>query len=271
MLTEPQFKVLMILFDDNGHAGWELADDLGVKESNLNPYLKILEERKFIIQGKQRKSGKPKRREGDYKEIPYYLTKDPEIIGTIIEEMLVTNRVYDTGFPFRIIRRSNYFKNIKEFDINEFLANLSRNLQSNLQNKLVVAEMIESNVRYLKINFNKAYKIKILHSNSLLGKSSLIRKRKVTKRLLKDLERWWYLYNLRICCSQDPINIDELENILWDVPDNYILGNDILELIFSVVKKLPGHEDLSIWRDLNDMRRMLNEMPEDMDKKELFL
>ena len=88
---------------------------------------------------------------------------------------------------------------------------------------------------------------------------------------MKELELWWYLYNLRICCRQDPINTHELENILWDVLGNYILGNDILELIFSVVKKLPGHEDLSIWRDLNDMRSLLDEMPEDMDKKELFL
>ena len=73
MLTEPQFKVLMILFDDKGHAGWKLAKDLGMEESNLNPYLKKLENRKFIVQGSPRKSTRPKRREGDYKEIPYFI------------------------------------------------------------------------------------------------------------------------------------------------------------------------------------------------------
>ena len=54
----------------------QLAEDLDVEESNLNPYLKKLEKRKFIIQGLPRKSTKPKRREGDYKEYPYYLNKD---------------------------------------------------------------------------------------------------------------------------------------------------------------------------------------------------
>jgi hypothetical protein len=270
MLTEPQFKVLMILFDDKGHAGWELAKNLGVKESNLNPYLKILEERKFIFQGIQRKSTKPKKRLGDYKEIPYYLTRDPEVIETIIEEMILTNREYDIGFPFRIIKVSNYIKSftIDKFNIGELMAKLSRKFHSGCE---VMAEAIEPEVKKHVIVSDKPYKIKILHFNTLSGKSSFIRKRKVTKRLMNELELWWYLYNLRICCRQDPINIHELKNILWDVPGDYLLGNDILELIFSVVKKLPGHEDLSIWRDLNDMRSLLDEMPEDMDKKELFL
>jgi len=270
MLTEPQFKVLMILFDDKGHAGWELAKDLGVKESNLNPYLKILEERKFIFQGTQRKSTKPKRRDGDYKEIPYYLTRDPKVIGTMIEEMILTNREYDIGFPFRIIKVSNYIKSFKidKFNIGELMAKLSRKFHSGCE---AMAEAIAPEVKTHVIVSDKPYKIKILHFNTISGNGSFIRKRKVTKRLMKELELWWYLYNLRVCCRQDPINIDELENILWDVPGNYILGNDILELIFSVVKKLPGHEDLSIWRDLNDMRSLLDEMPKDIEKKEYFL
>jgi DNA-binding MarR family transcriptional regulator len=71
MLTEKQFKVLMILFDNKGHAGWELANDLDMKESNLNPFLKRLEKKKFIFQGTPRKSNRPKKseeikkREGD--------------------------------------------------------------------------------------------------------------------------------------------------------------------------------------------------------------
>lgn len=102
MLTEKQFKVLMILFDNKGHAEWELAKDLKMEESNLNPFLKRLVKKKFIIQGPPRKSEKPRhRKEGDYKEFPYYLTNDLEILGIIIREMAVTNRVFNTGFPFR--------------------------------------------------------------------------------------------------------------------------------------------------------------------------
>ena len=136
----------MILFDDKGHAGWKLAKDLGVKESNLNPYLKILEERKFIFQGIQRKSTKPKKRLGDYKEIPYYLTRDPEVIKTMIEEMILTNREYDIGFPFRIIKVSNYIKSftIDKFNIGELMAKLSRKFHSGCE---VMAEAIEPEVK----------------------------------------------------------------------------------------------------------------------------
>ena len=58
-----------------------------------------------------------------------------------------------------------------------------------------------------------------------------------------------------------------LDYILWD----YTLGDDILEIIYTAVEKLPDHEDLSIWGRLNDMRTMLREMPKDIEKKEYFL
>jgi DNA-binding Lrp family transcriptional regulator len=97
----------MILFDDKGHAGWELAEALGKEESNLNPRLKELEDRGFIFQGPPRKSNRPKKpkgykksinvgnvmsipkREGDYKEIPYFLRKDLKILGSLIKELVV--------------------------------------------------------------------------------------------------------------------------------------------------------------------------------------
>jgi len=259
----------MILFDDKGHAGWELAKDFGVKESNLNTYLKILEERKFIFQGTPRRSTKPKKRVGDYKEIPYHLTRDPEVIETMIEEMILTNREYDIGFPFRIIKVSNYIKSftIDKFNIGELMAKLSRKFHGGYE---VIPEMNERDVK--KLPADKAYKIKILHFNTTSGKSSFIRNRKVTKKLMKELELWWYLYKLRECCSQDPIDIYELESmlldyILWD----YTLGDDILEIIYNAVEKLPDHEDLSIWGRLNDMRTMLREIPKDIEKKEYFL
>jgi len=70
MLTEKQYKVLLLLLDNAGHAGWELAKILGVEESNLNPFLKRLEKRKFIIQGNPRKSARGKKKRGGLQRIP---------------------------------------------------------------------------------------------------------------------------------------------------------------------------------------------------------
>ncbi len=149
MLTETQFKVLMILFDDKGHAGWELAEALGMEESNLNPLLKRLEKKEFIFQGSPRKSNRPKKpkgynksknvkkvaeiekREGDYKEFPYYIYKNLKILGSLVKEMVVTNESYDIGFPYRIIRASSYMKSMREIfgeNFNKFLAELIKNL-----------------------------------------------------------------------------------------------------------------------------------------------
>lgn len=189
--------------------------------------------------------------------------------------MDVTNRVYDTGFPFRIIRNSNYiksFKNIDKFDINEFLAKLSRKLHGGCEFKALEIAPEFKKLTIDIIDTDKPCKIKILHFNTISGKGSFIRKRKVTKRLMKELELWWYLYNLRKCCSQDPIDIEKLENMLLDdVLWHYTLGDDILEIIYDAVEKIPNHENLFIWGHLNDMRTILREMPKDIEKKEYFL
>lgn len=258
MLTEPQFKVLMILFDDKGHPGWQLAEDLDMKESNLNHYLKDLEKRKFIIQGLPRKSTKPRRREGDYKEYPYYLNRDLQILGSIIEEMVVTNKVYDTGFPFRIIRASNYIKSIKklnEWDINEFLATLSRDLQIIEIRCLEATKNITQEItqEIERVLGGMEEEPEVLHLNSFSEGSPSIKDRRVSKKLLKELEVWWLLYNLRRCCSQDPIDVEEVFKIMHDdILDDYLLGDDIIEVIYEAVKRVPDHENLPIWEYLND-------------------
>lgn len=188
MLTEKQFKVLMILFDNKGHAGWELAKDLGVEESNLNPYLKKLEKKKFIFQGTPRKSNRPKKseeikkREGDYKEFPYYLTNDLKILDTIIREMAVTNRVFNTGFPFNIIKTSKYIKSMRHIfkeDLNICLVNVSREVHIN---RSVVAEVIEKPIKF-RILLDKT------PANPLI-KDKRIR----SKKSLKELELWYDSY-----------------------------------------------------------------------------
>jgi hypothetical protein len=153
MLTEPQFKVLMILFDDKGHAGWELARDVGKRDSYLNLYLGKLMTRKFIIKGDVRKSTKQKRRQGNYGEDPFYLNKDLDILRFIITEMVITNRKYNLGFQFWDIKKSQYIKSMKKIykeDLDKCLADLSNELY------LAKASEIEPNIKELiKIQLDK--------------------------------------------------------------------------------------------------------------------
>jgi predicted transcriptional regulator len=188
MLTEKQFKVLMILFDNKGHAGWELAKDLKVEESNLNPFLKRLEKKKFIFQGTPRKSNRPKKseeikkREGDYKEFPYYLTNDLQILDKIIREMAVTNRVFNTGFPFNIIKTSKYIKSMRlmfKEDLNKCLVYAAR--EAHIDRSAIVAEVIEHEIHRLIQDKKPA--------NPLL-KDKRIR----SKKALKELELWYDSY-----------------------------------------------------------------------------
>jgi len=212
MLTETQFKVLMILFDDRGHAGWQLAESLGMEESNLNSKLKKLEKRNIIFQGQPRKSNRPKRpkrlkkseseievmevtkREGDYKEVPFYLIKDLSTFGTILKEMVVTNRAYDIGFPCRIIRASNYMRAMRYIfkeDLNKLLANFSKEASHSLpvffsrrietQEALEAIERLEKEL-CLPTGMRAALRIK----NKRVSESSLV-----------ELELWYecYLHN----------------------------------------------------------------------------
>jgi hypothetical protein len=186
MLTETQFKVLLILFDNKGHAEWELAQDLGMEESNLNPRLKGLLKKRFIIQGKSRISGKPKKREGDYKEIPYYLNKNLEILYALIREMVATNKVHDTGFPFRVIKTSNYIKSMRRIfkeDLNRCLVEASSELISRS-----TAQIIEHQIRHrIIIPRNKK------PADPLKFKDKRVR----SKKTLKELELWYESYSKR--------------------------------------------------------------------------
>ena len=59
MFSESQVKVILMLLDENGHAGWDLAEHIEVKESNLNPVLKKLEKMGIISNDEVRDSTKP--------------------------------------------------------------------------------------------------------------------------------------------------------------------------------------------------------------------
>jgi hypothetical protein len=135
MLTKTQVKVILILLDDKGHAGWELAKYLGekTKERNLNPILKDLEKIGIIFQGEPRKSNNRQKRTGDYKEFPYYLSKSLDDFKTLICEIATTSRPYDPGFLLEIIDNSKYIKIMEEKfkeDINSIIGDELRKSDS---------------------------------------------------------------------------------------------------------------------------------------------
>lgn len=125
MFTKTQFKVILILLDDAGHAGWEIAKHLKMGDSNLNPILKGLESKGIIFQGEARKSGKKQKRKGDYKEFPYYITKNIDALRIIINEIAESKKIFDTGFILGILKQSKYLEVMREKfeeDVNRAIA-----------------------------------------------------------------------------------------------------------------------------------------------------
>jgi predicted transcriptional regulator len=114
MLTKTQVKVILILLDCKGHAAWELAEYIGMEDSNLNPILKELEKSGIIYKGDLRSSRKQHDNKGIYGEIPYLLSQDLDDFRTLIKEVAETDRPYDTGFILEIIDDSKYLKFMKE-------------------------------------------------------------------------------------------------------------------------------------------------------------
>jgi predicted transcriptional regulator len=112
MLTKTQIKIILILLDNRGHAGWEIAEYLEKEDSNLNPILKDLENKKIIYKGKSRISKKQHKKEGDYWEIPYYLEMKLETIKIIIQNIIETN-LKETWFIFLTIGDSQYLRSVK--------------------------------------------------------------------------------------------------------------------------------------------------------------
>jgi hypothetical protein len=114
-LTETQVKVILLLLDNKGHASWELAEWLNMKDSNLSPLLKDLRvSRKIIRRGRSRLSKRKPNNKGEYREYPYYLTDDITVFKALIKMVAAAGRPYDAGFLFAIIRNSKYLKVMME-------------------------------------------------------------------------------------------------------------------------------------------------------------
>jgi len=113
MLTETQVKVVLILLDNKGHAGWEISDHLEMEHSNLNRILRELEAEGIIYQGEARRSTNNQKKKGNYKEFPYYLSNNLEGLKIIIGEIAKSDKVFDTGFILEIIENSKYIDSMR--------------------------------------------------------------------------------------------------------------------------------------------------------------
>lgn len=177
MLTKTEVKIILILLDDQGHAEWELTrlleDENQKMPSNINPILKTMKAMGIIIKGESRPSrkqleGEPRfirkepdgeptlirkkpKKEGNYKEFPYHLSKRIEDFRLLIREIIKAGRPYDTGFLVAIINKSKYMKNMrKEFNdediygiINEELQNSESPLSDPFFVKIIAPELEE--------------------------------------------------------------------------------------------------------------------------------
>jgi predicted transcriptional regulator len=140
-----------MLLDNKGHAEWEMADSLGVEDSNLNPILKKLEEKKLICNGNIRLSQRQREKnEGIYAEIPYNLSQDLDNFKALIREVSEANRPYDFGFLMEIIDNSKYLKLMKEqykekisAIVNEELSKCNSPYSDPFFNKVIKPELVE--------------------------------------------------------------------------------------------------------------------------------
>ena len=117
-----QIKSILILLDNEGHPEWEIAHILEMEDSNLNPKLKELDNMGIIYQGDARPSSKPKKKEGDYKEFPYFLSNKLDGLKRMIEEIAKLKRVFEAFFILEIIENSRYIESmVKRFgeDVNK--------------------------------------------------------------------------------------------------------------------------------------------------------
>jgi predicted transcriptional regulator len=114
MLTKTEVKVILILLDNKGHAGWELAEHLEMEDSNLNHILKNLEKNNIIYKGGYRLSKREHENKGIYSEFPYYLSNSLDKFKVLIREIAESDRPYDTGFLLEIIDNSKYLKTMRE-------------------------------------------------------------------------------------------------------------------------------------------------------------
>ena len=112
MLTKTQVKVILILLDNAGHAGWEIAELLDKEDSNLNRKLGILVEMGMVYKGKSRISKRLRKKKGNYWEVPYYLKKDLEALKKIIGDVIESERI-ETWFIFSLIRNSKYLESMR--------------------------------------------------------------------------------------------------------------------------------------------------------------
>jgi hypothetical protein len=84
--------------------------------------------------------------------------------------------------------------------------------------------------------------------------------RRVTEKLLDELEIWSLRYELDKCLREEPFNIEKFSEIENELPEDYVLGNDIIANLYEAVNRLPNHEELPIWSYLVEIRKSCDKL-----------
>lgn len=184
------------------------------------------------------------KREGDYKEFPYYIKKNLDTLGSIIREMVITNRRYDIGFPYRIIRASNYMRSMGSLfheSFLEFMKNLLDELHMGYKcyecslndqpknRKGISSEMLLTALHYMVFSDEEPPS----------GESLFLENN--AEELMNRIESWWFRYNMRSCLSRDTATVIDPDKFLTALEDYNTYNGDIDTAIIRALKKIGCH------------------------------
>ena len=191
--------MLLILLDEKGHAEWELAKNLEIKDSNLNPILNKLQELNVIYQeirpSSREKNAKTKK-EKKYKEFPYYIRKNLESLKTIIGEIKSTKspKKIDPGFFIGILMTSNYAKKMEDEFGKDFYKTITQELvetyefcKDNFFEKIVSSSFYDKPI---------SRRVITVHKEPTILEPTSYRPSAVLESLLRpsEIERWYQAY-----------------------------------------------------------------------------
>jgi hypothetical protein len=154
--------------------------------------------------------------------------------------MVVTNKTYDTGFPFRIIAASKYMKSMRLAcgqDYWKLLAKMSKKFEIIKEYGCEIEPPIQRHISLLIGD-----QLKNSHLLNHEAEKAPTEEKRLTKKSLEYLEVWWLRYELTKCCSEDPIDIDRVLRIIdEEALEDYAPDENLNGIIQREVDKLRFH------------------------------
>lgn len=141
-LTDLQMDILVILFDDKGHALWELSKLLHRAKSNLTITLANLEMEidgiSMIYKGEARSTTNPESTHPHQTEFPYYIKRDIKVYQLIND--YYSNKI--KYFSDKVWHSSKYADKLDEDSMNKYFINSQ--LKANFEQSLYIKNMESS-------------------------------------------------------------------------------------------------------------------------------